>query len=140
MSQPASLRVTPPTLSLPEGSNLVVLPMQLENTSEQCVTFRIKVTAPDRYSVRPSSGLLMAGESYEVQVVKNSSPASNSDKFMVLSQIVSAEDATAPLAQLWANPPSERVQKQVIRAQVAGAPSTSTLSSGPTQESALFQS
>ena len=50
-----------------EGNNLVVQPMQLENLTDQCVTFRIKVTAPDRYSVRPSSGLLMAGENFEVQ-------------------------------------------------------------------------
>lgn len=142
MSGKTALRITPQSLSLPEGNNLVVLPMQLENLTEQCVTFRIKVTAPDRYSVRPSSGLLMEGESLEVQVVKNTSPASNSDKFLILSQTVRAEDAAAPLAQLWADPPPERVQKQVIRAQVAGAHpvSTSTLSTGPTQDSVLYQS
>merc|ERR1712137_1087831 len=136
------LRVSPQALSLPEGNNLVVQPMQLENLTDQCVTFRIKVTAPDRYSVRPSSGLLMAGENFEVQVVKNTSPASNSDKFLVLSQVVSVEDAAAPIAQLWADPSSDRVQKQIIRAQVAGpsTPSSSTLSTGPTSESTLYQS
>jgi hypothetical protein len=48
------------------GLNVVANAVQLQNLTEQYVTFKVKTNAPG-YSVLPMSGLIMAGQAAEIQ-------------------------------------------------------------------------
>lgn len=43
--------------------------LSLENTSDGSVAFKIKTTAPKNYLVRPSSGIIQAGETCKVSII-----------------------------------------------------------------------
>lgn len=47
----------------------VTTPLILENLTSSTVAFKIKTTAPRGYLVRPSSGLIQAGQTKEIQVI-----------------------------------------------------------------------
>lgn len=65
----------------------VTCPLVLENITSSTVAFKIKTTAPRGYLVRPSSGLIQAGQSKEIQVIlqplQSVEQASPSHRFLI---------------------------------------------------------
>ncbi|KAF7457054.1 MSP (Major sperm protein) domain-containing protein [Cryptosporidium felis] len=65
----------------------VTTPLVLENVTSSTVAFKIKTTAPRGYLVRPSSGLIQAGQSKEIQVIlqplQSVEQASPSHRFLI---------------------------------------------------------
>ena len=60
--------------------------MTLKNVSAGNVAYKVKTTAPKRFMVRPSTGILVPSESVDVQVVLHplsSYPSGNTDGFQV---------------------------------------------------------
>jgi hypothetical protein len=71
--------------------------MMLSNASASRVAFKVKTTSPKKYCVRPSSGVVEAGQAREVQVIMQSqreappSFADCRDKFLVQAVPVGAD-------------------------------------------------
>ncbi|CDR94971.1 vesicle-associated membrane protein, putative [Babesia bigemina] len=91
------LRITPEeviefplVLYTPLNANL-----KLENISEQNVAFKIKTTAPKGYLVRPSTGVIKAGEQQSVQIILqplSEAPKAVNDRFLVQSVTYVSEE------------------------------------------------
>ncbi|GBE61829.1 vesicle-associated membrane protein [Babesia ovata] len=91
------LRITPEeviefplVLYTPLNANL-----KLENISEQNVAFKIKTTAPKGYLVRPSTGVIKAGEQQSVQIILqplSEAPKTVNDRFLVQSVTYVSEE------------------------------------------------
>jgi len=75
--------------------------IKLENISKEVIAFKVKTTAPRRYTVRPNSGLITPGETTQVKVSlplarepkRSSEPP---DKFQVLSVLVNVTPENKP--------------------------------------------
>lgn len=69
----------------------VTTPLILDNITSSTVAFKIKTTAPRGYLVRPSSGLIQAGQSKEIQVIlqplQSVEQASPSHRFLIQTTI-----------------------------------------------------
>jgi len=73
--------------------------VQIINVSDKKVAFKIKVTSPEKYRVRPSSGLLSpnveASVSLYVPAVNGgNSPIADKDKFLITAVYVEEEDVS----------------------------------------------
>lgn len=69
--------------------------LQLENTSDEFVAFKIKTTAPKNYLVRPSNGTIPRGGSIDVQIIlqpmQSEPPAQCNDRFLVQATAVKSD-------------------------------------------------
>ncbi|GFE54453.1 vesicle-associated membrane protein [Babesia ovis] len=91
------LRITPEeviefplVLYTPLNANL-----KLENISDETVAFKIKTTAPKGYLVRPSTGVIKAGEHQSVQIILQpltETPKAVNDRFLVQSVAYASEE------------------------------------------------
>ncbi|ORM41535.1 putative DNA-directed RNA polymerase [Babesia sp. Xinjiang] len=91
------LRITPEeviefplVLYTPLNANL-----KLENISDESVAFKIKTTAPKGYLVRPSTGVIKAGEHQSVQIILQpltETPKTVNDRFLVQSVTYVSEE------------------------------------------------
>nr|BAN66032.1 vesicle-associated membrane protein, putative [Babesia bovis] len=91
------LRITPEeviefplVLYTPLNANL-----KLENISDESVAFKIKTTAPKGYLVRPSTGVIKAGEHQSVQIILQpltEAPRAVNDRFLVQSVNYASEE------------------------------------------------
>jgi len=111
----ACLQISPTILNFPLPHNKPILRnLKLQNITNETVYFKIKATAPKRYSVRPTTDLILPGETKEVQVILNymKDPVSDpraTDSFQVLSFIADKQNSEElkDLKNIWQNiPPS----------------------------------
>ena len=61
--------------------------LTLKNTSDGTVAYKVKTTAQKKYLVSPSNGILTAGETVTVSILRQARyvPAEKEDRFMVLA-------------------------------------------------------
>ena len=61
--------------------------LALKNVSDCTVAYKVKTTAQKKYLVSPSNGILMAGETVQVSILKQAGyvPAEKEDRFMLLA-------------------------------------------------------
>jgi len=118
------LRVHPKELNFPPPLNRVITNiLKLQNTStEYSVAYKVKTTAPQRYCVRPNTGVLQPKETIEVQVLLNyvkDSPLSLDckDKFQIQSIIL--KDPHADIKEVWANTKEDDIVKLKLKAKFA---------------------
>jgi len=118
--QPLSLNFPPPYDT--SSSSVITKTLRLSNIDSRSVAFKVKTTAPTRYTVRPNTGLLLPGEHREIKVMLNISkdPPPNfpaisdfKDKFQVQALAVDAqqqqnEDEVAVAKRLWQNTPDKK--------------------------------
>ncbi|GHJ85014.1 hypothetical protein NliqN6_1416 [Naganishia liquefaciens] len=82
--------------------------LSVHNPNSKPVAYKVKVTAPKSYVVKPNSGRIEPGETVNVQVIlqpMKEEPAINAksrDKFLLQSCIISVEQEGRPLHDLWA--------------------------------------
>ena len=93
--------------------------LHLTNTSDELVTFKIKVNAPKKYLVRPNGGLIRAGDSAKVRVMLQ--PLAElvpPGQHFILFNTINVPDGTPQMAvQNWARVVKERkdeVQEQLL--------------------------
>jgi len=133
MPHPAGLlKVTPKELNFPPPLNRVITNiLKLHNiSSEYAIAYKVKTTAPQRYCVRPNSGVLPPGETIEVQVLLNyvkDTPTSLDckDKFQIQSILL--KDPSADLKEVWAKATEDQIIKQKLKARFTQPAATKTL-------------
>ncbi|KAJ9098278.1 hypothetical protein QFC21_004607 [Naganishia friedmannii] len=82
--------------------------LSVHNPNSKPVAYKVKVTAPKSYVVKPNSGRIEPGETVTVQVIlqpMKEEPAINAksrDKFLLQSCIINVEQEGRPLHDLWA--------------------------------------
>ncbi|KAJ9114153.1 hypothetical protein QFC20_001669 [Naganishia adeliensis] len=82
--------------------------LTVHNPNSKPVAYKVKVTAPKSYVVKPNSGRIEPGETVKVQVIlqpMKEEPAINAksrDKFLLQSCIINVEQEAKPLHDLWA--------------------------------------
>lgn len=90
-------------------NNEVTETLKLSNSNNAPVAFKVKTTAPKQYCVRPNSGTIQPNSSVEVQVLlqamKEDPPidAKCRDKFLVQSVLITADDDSDNVANIWSN-------------------------------------
>ncbi|KAJ7095811.1 PapD-like protein [Mycena belliarum] len=88
-------------------TTLVKRPLTITNHNAQPVAFKVKTTAPTLYCVRPNSGRLNPGQSFDVSVMlqplKVEPPlnAKCKDKFLVQSTLITPGKEATPLQDIW---------------------------------------
>jgi len=97
--------------------------VQVTNVSERRVGFKIKTTSPEKYRVRPSSGILRTGEniSVELHVTGQSAPVSLvRDKFLVTVIYLDQDVDNSRLQELLKSTKPDGQYR--LRCQLAGEP------------------
>ncbi|TCD61355.1 phosphatidylinositol-binding protein scs2 [Steccherinum ochraceum] len=90
--------------------------LDITNSSDRAITYKIKTTAPRAYHVRPNPGRVEPGETVSVRVtllaMKEQPPvdARCKDKFLVQYALIPQEEGRVPLSlhEMWAN---EKLEK-----------------------------
>lgn len=103
------LRVTPSeAIVFNKVENELCGQVKITNIDHGAVTYKIKTTAPEKFRVRPSTGVLSKGASATIVVIFNqgNSPTTiNRDKFLVMAMPIHENDAndSQHLTDLWKN-------------------------------------
>lgn len=89
------------------GSDMVGT-VDITNIVQQPVTYKIKTTSPDKFRVRPSSGVLAPGANTSINVVLLQGPNNTQativkDKFLVMCMELApdASTSTQDITELW---------------------------------------
>ncbi|XP_032528403.2 motile sperm domain-containing protein 2-like [Danaus plexippus] len=79
--------------------------LTITNMDDSVISFKIRTTAPEKYVVKPSSGILTSKASQTIQIQVNSGFQINSvekDRFLVVSmQIPSADISAKEISEIW---------------------------------------
>jgi len=91
----------------------------LTNSTTKCVAFKVKTTSPEKYRVRPSSGIIRPHCQCEVIVQLQSLYKTTSlsrDKFLVMAISVETSVLTnQELSDIWRTTPKERIMEYKLR-------------------------
>lgn len=92
--------------------------LELKNPSEHRVCFKVKTTAPNRYGVRPNSGVIQPSGKIRIAIMfhpteKDTQSERARHKFMVQSIILRSE--TTPTDQIWKEAKPEEVMDSKLR-------------------------
>ncbi|CAJ0577653.1 unnamed protein product, partial [Mesorhabditis spiculigera] len=107
MAEPkVALQISPPQELVFQGpfTDVVTSPLRLMNRGTQPICFKVKTTAPKQYCVRPNSGIVAPGHTFEVSVMlqptgNEASVEASRHKFMV--QYCYAPHENVDLEGLW---------------------------------------
>lgn len=104
------LRVYPQTIiAFTKSGNELIGNVEIHNNDQKTITYKIKTTAPDKFRVRPSSGVLVPGEGITINVVLQQGLQINTisrEKFLVMCMPLGNDASkTHDLAELWKNTP-----------------------------------
>ena len=79
--------------------------LALKNVSDCTVAYKVKTTAQKKYLVSPSNGILMAGETVQVSILKQAGcvPVENDDRFLVLACATTSTEKLS--AEEWSDIP-----------------------------------
>jgi len=94
--------------------------INLKNITEQVITYKVKTTAPEKYRVRPSTGLIQPGAAVDVNVyLPPGMHSTNRDKFLIMSLVVddpqASEKGINELNDLWKSSPKDDIVEHRIR-------------------------
>eukprot|EP01112_Ceratiomyxa_fruticulosa_P023059 TRINITY_DN8665_c0_g1_i1.p1 TRINITY_DN8665_c0_g1~~TRINITY_DN8665_c0_g1_i1.p1 ORF type:complete len:410 (-),score=105.90 TRINITY_DN8665_c0_g1_i1:168-1262(-) len=125
------LRVTPKELVFaPPFNRVVTNTLRLGNmSSDASVAYKVKTTAPQRYCVRPNTGVILPLETAEITVSVNLSnpkevlPAEGKDRFQI--QAIKIIQPYGDIKEVWSRASEDDIKKQKLKA-VFLIPSSST--------------
>ncbi|XP_053622698.1 motile sperm domain-containing protein 2-like [Plodia interpunctella] len=93
----------------------------ITNMDDNAVSFKIRTTSPEKFRVRPSSGLLASGAVQTVQILVQPSVQQNTgskDRFLVMSIQLPKPDLTATeMADIWQNSSDSKVDEYRLKCQ-----------------------
>ncbi|RNA36025.1 Motile sperm domain-containing 2, partial [Brachionus plicatilis] len=88
-----------------DGKNDIIQHIQLKNNSKSSLAYKIKITSPDKFRVKPGTGIIPNSGSVQVMVnfLKDYHLSSNShkDKFLILWTEVGEKVQTSELNDFW---------------------------------------
>ncbi|XP_025085499.1 motile sperm domain-containing protein 2-like isoform X2 [Pomacea canaliculata] len=86
----------------------------LSNTLPYLIAFKIKTTSPEKYRVRPSTGVVKPGEAYEVYVYLQTGFLSSvsKDKFLVMAMEVTGDEYDI---SLWKTVPKDSIMEHRLK-------------------------
>lgn len=97
--------------------------LTVENISKTCICFKVKTTQPQRYSVRPSVGVIKPGEKKDILITLEplkeipEDLKSNKDRFLLQVARISTDAATTDVHELWKRVKEDSVLQQKFRVQ-----------------------
>ncbi|XP_055622964.1 motile sperm domain-containing protein 2-like [Toxorhynchites rutilus septentrionalis] len=115
------LRITPPNrIVFTKSGNELSGCVEIENIDNKPVTYKIKTTAPEKFRVRPSTGVLSPGADVMVNVVLQQGQQMNTlnrEKFLVMCMGLGSDMSTnsQDLAELWKNVSSKNDSVELHR-------------------------
>lgn len=117
-----ALEITPETLNFAlELRKQIRSDLYLHNKSSEAVAFKVKTTAPKKYSVKPNTGIVPPGKSIEVQVhmtAQKEVPVdvqSCKDKFLVQSVATTVSDASGVTSEMFSKTNGKEVFENKLR-------------------------
>lgn len=91
----------------------------ITNMDENAISFKIRTTSPEKFRVRPSSGVLASGTSQSVLIVVQPGfhlRTVTKDRFLVMSvQIPKTDLSTKELADVWQNSTGSKVDEYRLK-------------------------
>ncbi|XP_058054083.1 motile sperm domain-containing protein 2-like [Anopheles bellator] len=103
------LRIKPQNnIIFAKSGNELVGSVEITNVDSRAVSYKVKTTAPEKFRVRPSTGVLLPSASVTINVALQHGhqvSAINREKFLVMCMGISNELSNNPpeLAELWKN-------------------------------------
>ncbi|KAL5012118.1 hypothetical protein ScPMuIL_010669 [Solemya velum] len=90
--------------------------ISLKNTLPYSIAYKVKTTSPEKYRVRPCSGLVRAGSKVDVCVILQQAyhQTSAKDKFLVMAVEVT-DERVDNISDLWKTVPKESTMEHRIR-------------------------
>ncbi|VDD90333.1 unnamed protein product [Enterobius vermicularis] len=129
------------TLNTIRGESDPVDIIALKNESTKYVFYKIKITSPEKFRVRPSTGIVAAGDTdlVRVYVQKEYKNSVNQDRFLIMA--VEAETReSSNFASLWKNADEGSKVEHKLRCRFAGSTeNNSALQSAPDVDDSLRQ-
>lgn len=103
------LRLNPSkTLIFKTDNDIITAQLTITNIDENPISYKIRTTAPEKYTVKPSSGILLINASQNIQIVVSSGFQISSvvkDRFLVAAMNVSNGNMQPKeLSKLWKSP------------------------------------
>ncbi|XP_076446615.1 motile sperm domain-containing protein 2-like [Babylonia areolata] len=91
----------------------------LSNTLMYPIAFKVKTTAPEKYRVRPSTGIVKPGDTYEVYIYVQPGYINTveKDKFLVMAMEVTGDSYDT---SLWKTAPKETIMEHRLRCLAPG--------------------
>jgi len=136
------LQITPSSLTyLPPYTLYTSQTLKIQNLTDQSVAFKIRTTAPKRYSVKPIFAVLSPQETKDVLVqlnaLKDAPTESTKDCFQIQAAIFpnppEGSDQTTELKNFWANVDPKQIAKYKVR--TSFSPSSDSTDTPAIQES-----
>ncbi|KAJ6642474.1 Motile sperm domain-containing protein 2 [Pseudolycoriella hygida] len=125
------------------GNELVGM-VEITNIIQAPVTYKIKTTSPEKFRVRPSTGILAPGSNAVINVVLQQGhqmPLLSKDKFLVMCMELSSDTSTTShdIAELWKNTASFSSQVEQHRLK-CWMPTSTQLANDTTKNGSLYTS
>nr|XP_054754809.1 motile sperm domain-containing protein 2-like [Lytechinus pictus] len=110
--RPGELLVFTPPASI-SGSEGISASLTITNTTDKKVAYKMKITTPERYKVRPSMGPINPGSSIHISITLLSGPGEYAvrDKFLIMSSDPgdASFKTTSEITYFWKNVKTENV-------------------------------
>ncbi|KAF4669668.1 Central component in molecular interactions underlying sperm crawling [Perkinsus chesapeaki] len=102
--------------------------LRLDNKTDKkrSVAYKIKTTAPRKYLVRPSSGVIGPGESADIQIIlqpQTADPSNDHDRFLIQTAV--SKSGRSLDREEWGKLAKGEVEEQKIRVVFKAAPAAS---------------
>lgn len=104
----ALLTITPGdelTFNVTDGKQDITRFIKLTNTSEQYLAYKIKITSPDKFRVKPGTGIIPVGGNASIMInfLKefHNSVVNHRDKFLILWVPIDKELESTNLTEFW---------------------------------------
>lgn len=112
------LRILPgDTITFENKNDELSSQFTITNMDESVVSFKIRTTSPEKFKVRPSSGVLLNGASQTIRInVLTGFQMHTKDRFLVMSvQIPSADLTTKEMADVWQKSSGSKVDEYRLK-------------------------
>ncbi|XP_074651496.1 motile sperm domain-containing protein 2-like isoform X2 [Tubulanus polymorphus] len=114
---------------LGDGTKESLYIITITNTVKSNVAFKVKTTAPEKYRVRPSSGVIKPAGTGEVSVFLQAGHSStiHRDKFLVMTMEVEAGVSNSEIGELWRTASRDDIMEHRLRCNIVTPKSPETM-------------
>lgn len=105
-----------------EGAKESTDTIVLKNTLPYSIAYKVKTTSPEKYRVRPSSGMIRAGSQVEVVITLQQGYQNtvHKDKFLIMAMEV-ANESGENVVELWKSAQKESIMEHRLRCSVTSS-------------------
>ncbi|XP_067003343.2 motile sperm domain-containing protein 2 [Anabrus simplex] len=130
-----SLDISPPdAINFTSDGSEVTGSITLTNNDEQIISYKIKTTSPEKFRVRPSTGVLHPSDLVTINVLLQPGyqvSGLSREKFLIMSLVVDSGDLNAQeLAELWKQTAGKNVSLHRLKCNLGSAALETTVRNG----------